>query len=183
MGTEDQIYKRVAFLQLFHHLRLLHHTAAQSDHHMGVFLFQAVEIAQSSINSLIGVFPDRTGIVDDKIRVFVFCLHIADTLQHTGKFFRVPRIHLTAKCHRAGRQWPSQLFLLFLDQLTCLFHKPVLSFRLFYGRLLCQIHTVYKFIYFCIKHCFFIFHFQSPFRALSKLVYIKNLIFSTKFVK
>ena len=184
VGAEDQIYKRIAFLQLFHHLRLLHHTAAQSDHHMGIFLFQAMEIAKPSINSLIGVFPDRTGIVDDKVCIFVFCLHISDTLQHTGKFLRVPRIHLTSKSHCAGSQRPSQLLFLFLDQLTCLLHKPVLSFRLLCRRLLGQIHTVYEFIYFCIKHCFFIFHsISKSFPGIIYLVYINNLTFSTNFVK
>lgn len=36
MGTENQVDETVALLDLLHHLRLLHHTAAEGDHHIRV---------------------------------------------------------------------------------------------------------------------------------------------------
>ena len=42
MGSEYNVDKAVALLNLGHHGFLLHHTPAESDHHIGILLFDAV---------------------------------------------------------------------------------------------------------------------------------------------
>ena len=39
MRSENNIYKPITFFQFFHNLRFLHHTSAQSDHHMRIRFF------------------------------------------------------------------------------------------------------------------------------------------------
>ena len=110
MGSENQIYKSVALFQLFHHMRLLHHTAAESDQHVWIFSFDTVQLAKSSIDSLIRIFSDRTGIVDNEIRLFLLIDHrVTDLLKNSGQLFGVSGIHLTAKCDDRRCQRTSQL--------------------------------------------------------------------------
>ena len=85
----------------------------------------------SSVNSLICILTDRTGIVDHKICMFVFCHYITDLLQNTDQLFTVPRIHLTAKGHRARSQRTSQFFCFLFQDGTGFFHKIILSLRFF----------------------------------------------------
>ena len=68
MGTENQVDETIALLDLLHHLRLLHHTAAEGDHHIRVVLFLMTHEAKMAVNLEICVFPDRTGVVNDKVR-------------------------------------------------------------------------------------------------------------------
>ena len=91
MGTENQINKRIFFVDLLNYFRLLHHTSAESDQHMRIFLFHTVELSQMSIYLLIGIFTHRTGIVDYEICLILFFLfHISNLLQNSGQLLRIP---------------------------------------------------------------------------------------------
>ena len=72
MGAENQVHKTVAFSYFFNDAGLLHHTAAQSNFHVGIFLLKALYFAQSAVNTLVGIVSYGTGIEDDKIRILFF---------------------------------------------------------------------------------------------------------------
>ena len=80
MCTKDQIDKTIFFADGLNHMLFLHHTTAQGDHHMRIFLFLIVQIAQMSIDLVVGIFTHGTGIVEHKIRILGIRLHIADLL-------------------------------------------------------------------------------------------------------
>ena len=110
MGSKDQIHKAVAFPDLFNHCRFLHHAAAQSDLHMRIFLFQSIQIAKSSIDSLIGIVPDGTGIVNNKISLFLLYQFIAHLFQDTGKLLGIPCIHLAPEGNYTAGRFSAKLF-------------------------------------------------------------------------
>ena len=80
MRTKYKIYKTIALADFFNDLRLLHHTAAQSDNHMWIFFLDPVQITQSAIYLQIRIFPHCTRIVQHKIRLLLFCQLITDQL-------------------------------------------------------------------------------------------------------
>ena len=75
----------------------MHHTAAQTDHHMRVFLFQAVKIAQPAIDPLVCIFSYGTRIVDNKICVMFITFLVTDRFKDAFKLFGIPGIHLAAE--------------------------------------------------------------------------------------
>ena len=77
VGSENHIHKAVRLLDFFNHLIFLHHAAAKADEHAGIFLFQAVQIAQTAIYPLICIFADCTGIIEDQIGLLRICLYKA----------------------------------------------------------------------------------------------------------
>lgn len=80
MGTENQVHKTVAFSYLFDDAGLLHHTAAESNFHVGIFLLKALHFAQSAVNTLVGVVSYGTGVENDEIRILFFFLFKANKL-------------------------------------------------------------------------------------------------------
>ena len=130
MGSENQINKVIALFQFFHYLRLLHHTAAQSNHHMRIFLFRPSQLSQAAVYSQVCIFPDCTCIINHKICFFfLLCLLITDFFQNTGKFFRISGIHLAAEGRNTESKRPSCLFLHFFQMFSCSLYKIILSFR------------------------------------------------------
>ena len=115
MGTENQVDETVALLDLLHHLRLLHHTAAEGDHHIRVVLFLMTHEAKMAVNLEICVFPDRAGVVNDKVRFLTLSDLIAYGLQNALDLLAVPCVHLTAQSLGAGHKGdgPVSCFFLF----------------------------------------------------------------------
>ena len=104
MRSEDQVNKRIFSRKFFHLFRLLHHTAAQPDHHMRIFLLLFLQHTQTPIYFQISIFPDSTGIVKDKIRTaFLRGLLKPHHFQHALQLLGIPGIHLTAQGgHKKG---------------------------------------------------------------------------------
>ena len=95
----------ITFFQFVYYLFFLHHTSAEGNHHMRIFLFVSVKIPKLSIYFIIGVFPYCTGIVHYYIRFFRISRLIANGLQNAGQFFRIPGVHLTAEgFHEKGQR-------------------------------------------------------------------------------
>ena len=130
MRAEDQIHKPVTLLQLLHDLRLLHHAAAQSDHHMRILLLDSAELSKTSVYSLVRVLAHRTRIVDDEIRLLLVRLfYVTDLLQDSNQFLRITRIHLTAESGNAKSQRPSCRFTHFLQIFPGSLYKIILPLR------------------------------------------------------
>ena len=98
MGSEDQIHEPVTLFQFFHHMCFLHHTATQRDHHMWLLLFHAAKISQAAVDTLVGIFTDGAGVINNKICfVFFICLDITDRLQNPIQFLGITGVHLAAE--------------------------------------------------------------------------------------
>ena len=97
MCSKDQVHKTITLLDFLHHRRFLHHTAAEPDHHVGIFLFQGMEIAQPAIYPEIGILPDRTGVINYKIRRFTVAFYVTDFFQYPPELLGIPGIHLAAE--------------------------------------------------------------------------------------
>ena len=133
MRAKDDIHEPVALLQLFHDLRFLHHTAAQRDHHVRILLFDPPELSQTSVDSLICIFTHCTCVIDDKIRFLLFrLLRVSDSLEDTGKLFRISGIHLASERGNAERKTPASRPAHLLQIFFCSFHKIILPLRFLY---------------------------------------------------
>ena len=156
MGAKDQIYKRITFLQLLHHIRLLHHAAAESDLHMRIFLFVSMKHAQSAIDPQVGIFPDGTGIINDKVRILVLRLLVSCFFQDPQQFFRIPGVHLASESGNAAGQRTAQFPFFAGGQLSGPFQEIILPLRLLHRRGRRQIHhldlLLHLRIYICSIH-------------------------------
>ena len=82
------------------------------------------------------MFPDRAGVIKDKIRIFTIAFLIADIFQDPKKLFRIFRIHLAAECVDTGSQWTSFFLFQLLHDPSAFIHKIELPFRFGNGSLL-----------------------------------------------
>ena len=100
MSTEYKIYELVFLPDGLYHACFLHHTSAERYTKIGVFLNPGFQQSQVTVDLLIGIIPDSTGIIYHKVSL---CFLVNDLVscfsEHTGQFLTVPRIHLTAKGH------------------------------------------------------------------------------------
>ena len=78
MCTKNQVYKTVTLFDLFYYFFFLHHTSAECDHHMWIFLLISMQVAKTSVYFIVCIFTDSTCIVNNKIRILGFGLLIAD---------------------------------------------------------------------------------------------------------
>ena len=101
---------------------------------MGILFFDTAQSSKPSINLLIGVVPHGTGIINDKIRMFIFRDLIADFLQNTSEFFAVTCIHLTTEGFDAGQKRASGFFFSFFDVPAAFLYKIVLAHGFFRRR-------------------------------------------------
>ena len=140
MRAEDQAHISEILPDLLDLVRLLHHASAQSDNHLRILFSVCGESPKPSVNTDIGILPDRAGIVQNEIRVFAVCHLVACQCQNSAQFFRIALIHLAAECDNAGRHPSAKLFFLLADQL-CSFLQKVRLTRgaVLLGRLLFQI--------------------------------------------
>ena len=131
VGPENEIHETIAFFQLLHHFRLLHHAAAQRDHHMGIFLFDPAKLSQAAVDALVCIFPDRTCIVDDEIRLLLIrFFHVADALQDAGQLLGIPGVHLASEGGYAKSKRPAGRLRHFLKICLCFLYIIVLALRL-----------------------------------------------------
>ena len=95
--AEHEVHIGVALAQLFHHMLLVGHAAAQADHQAGLFLLQALERAHIAENALLGVLADGAGVEEDEVGVFgLVAQAVADIHQHTLDALAVVDVLLTA---------------------------------------------------------------------------------------
>ena len=80
MGSENQVHEAVACLNFLYNRRFLHHAATQTDHHVWILLFEAVQITEASVYFIVRILADGTGIVNDKVCLLIRCFHISDLL-------------------------------------------------------------------------------------------------------
>ena len=97
MGAEYQIHEVVAGFDALHYLRLLHHAAAQGDHHVGIFFLVSPQLAQTAVHALVGVFTHGAGVVEHEIGVLGVRGFVADGFQDAEEFFGVSGVHLAAE--------------------------------------------------------------------------------------
>ena len=98
MGSENQFNKGITLANLPYNVLLLHHAAAQSDHHIGVCHFSPFQFPHHAQQTNLCVFSHRAGVVDDNIRLrFLLCPDTAHIHQHAHDFFTVRNISLTAE--------------------------------------------------------------------------------------
>ena len=64
MGTEYKIHKRIILPDLFHYMLLLHHTSEKNDFHIRMHAFDAFQMSQMTVDLLVRILTDGTGIVD-----------------------------------------------------------------------------------------------------------------------
>ena len=69
VSTEYKFHIPVVPADLLDNILLLHHTAAQGDHHAGILPAVYRQRTETSIDTDIGIFPDGAGVVEDKIRI------------------------------------------------------------------------------------------------------------------
>ena len=152
MGAENQIHEPITLLQLLHHRRFLHHAAAQGDFHMGIFFLNGIQKSQPPVYLLVCIIPDRAGIVENKLRMLIFCHLISNFLQNTDKLLTVPGIHLTperlSKRERATSVFPFKL----PNPFPAFCHKVILTGRFFCRWFLRRVDRVK--IYFIIHKTF-----------------------------
>ena len=103
--AKHKVYIGVALAQLFHHVLLVGHTAAEADDEAGLFFFQALEGAHVAEHSLLGVFSYRAGVEEDEVCILRFLTQaVADIHQHALDALTVVDILLAAvavnKCQR-----------------------------------------------------------------------------------
>ena len=64
--TKDQIDIGIALAQLFHHMLLVGHAAAQADHQAALFLLQALQCTHIAEHALLGVLSHGAGVEEDE---------------------------------------------------------------------------------------------------------------------
>ncbi len=103
--AEDEVHIRVALAQLFHHMLLVGHAAAQADHQAGLFLLQALERTHIAENALLGVLADGAGVEEDEVGVFgLVAQAVADIHQHTLDALAVVDVLLAAVAVDEGQR-------------------------------------------------------------------------------
>ena len=103
--AEDEVHIRIALAQLFHHMLLIGHAAAQADHQAGLFLLQALERAHIAENALLGVLADGAGVKEDEVGVFgLVAQAVADIHQHTLDALAVVDVLLAAVAVHKGQR-------------------------------------------------------------------------------
>ena len=133
VGAEDQVDKAVALLYLFDIGLFLDHASADRDLHARAVLFEMAGPSQPAEDALVGIVPDRAGIVDQKIRVLGGRLGKARALEDPDDLFRIPGVHLTAEGLDAEGQSPAGGLRARADDLPGTGQKPGLPVRLGLG--------------------------------------------------
>ena len=109
VGAEDQVHEGIALSDLIDVALLLHHAAADRDFHIGIFLFEMADPAQAPEGALVRVVPDRTGVKDDKIRLFGLNRLKSGCHQDPDQLFGISRVHLAPESDCAGSQFTACL--------------------------------------------------------------------------
>lgn len=103
--TENEVYVGVALAQLFYNVLLVGHAAAGADDEAVLLLFQALESAHVTENTLLGVLTDGAGVEKDEVGVLRFVTQaVTDVHQHTLDALAVVDILLTAVAVDEGQR-------------------------------------------------------------------------------
>ena len=95
--AEHKIDVGVALAQLFHHMLLVGHAAAQADHQAALFLLQALQCTHIAEHALLGVFPHGAGGEEDEVCILgLIAQAVADIHQHTLDALAVVDVLLAA---------------------------------------------------------------------------------------
>ena len=87
MGSEYDIYKLVVLFNIFNNLRLLHHTATESNLHQRILFLVVLQIAKSAVHLVVGILTYGTGVVYNEIRMLISSFHVANLLKYSDKLF------------------------------------------------------------------------------------------------
>ena len=77
MGTENQVNKRIFFVDLLNYFRLLHHAAKQYNLQFRILFLNTFQMAKMTVNLQVCILPDCAGVIDDNICIFFsgyFCM-------------------------------------------------------------------------------------------------------------
>ena len=103
--TEHEVHVGVALAQLFYNVLLVGHAAAEADDEAVLLLFQALESAHVTENTLFGVLTDGAGVEKDEVGVLRFVTQaVADVHQHTLDALAVVDILLAAVAVDEGQR-------------------------------------------------------------------------------
>ena len=156
MCTEDQIHETVTLLQLLYYMGFLHHTSAQTDHHIRILLFCSSKLSETPVNSLVCVLPYCACVINDEVGFSLLrFLHISHLLQDADKFFRVPGIHLASEGGNAESERTPCLCGQLRKIPSGLFNKIVLSLwflcrnqYLIYCSFFCLVNLIFYLLFF-----------------------------------
>ena len=76
--TKDQIYETITLFDFCNNFLLLHHTAAQCNHHVWIFFLISMQITKPSVYFIVRILTNSTGIINNKIRILRFRFLIPD---------------------------------------------------------------------------------------------------------
>ena len=113
---------------------LLHHTSAQGNLHTGILFPKRTQSSKTSIEADIRIFPDRAGIVENKVRVLRRRFMETGKRQNSAELFGISLIHLAAKGNDTEGERPAKLLLSFLCNLPAAVDKIRLSKRAVHDR-------------------------------------------------
>ena len=103
--AEDQIHIRVALAQLFHHVLLIGHAAAQADDETGLFLLETLQRAHIAEHPLLGVLAHSAGIEKDQVGILrLVAQTVADIHQHALDALAVVDVLLAAVAVHKGQR-------------------------------------------------------------------------------
>ena len=135
MGSKDKVHKSVTLLNLLNSRLLLHHTSANCNLHMRILFLVITALSKASKNSLVRIISNCTGIIYNKIGILRFALFISCKLKDGKELFRIPCIHLAAKCYNTCCQFSSKFPGQRVNMLFCLLDKR----KLLEALLICNI--------------------------------------------
>ena len=111
IAAHYKIHIGVAHFQLFADLLLLGHAAGQGNNKVGLLLFEALKRPHIAKDTLLGIFPHGTCIIQDEIRLTdLICKAIAQLGQHPLKAFTIVNALLAAKGMHMGQRRGLVLF-------------------------------------------------------------------------
>ena len=95
--AKDQIDIGIALAQLFYHMFLVGHAAAQADHQAALFLLQALQCTHIAEHALLGVLPHGAGVEEDEVCILgLIAQAVADIHQHALDALAIVDVLLTA---------------------------------------------------------------------------------------
>ena len=95
----------IALAQLFHHMFLVGHTAAQADHQAALFLLQALQCTHIAEHALLGVLTHGAGVEEDEVCILgLIAQAVADIYQHALDALAIVDVLLTAIAVHKGQR-------------------------------------------------------------------------------
>ena len=100
MSSEYDIYPRIFGFDGIDDMLLLHHTSAYACHIIGILLLDLLQLAESSEESLVGIFSDAASIDYGYIGIPAIINFTAAFFgKHARDSLRIVFVHLTSECN------------------------------------------------------------------------------------